>query len=244
MAIDNKFTRKYSEWVEHWKDKNVQDLNSTYDFVSSESTLLVSGPPEYSPVAEEGKVASANVGEAALIPVGLVQNASVAQNKQIQQLNEIGSRQLFTIPGRAYAQANIARIMFDGPSLLFAMSTYYDDQTTAKLHIPNVQKVSASDPTKPYPATADDENGTTVITQETTTVGGYWGNLESSIFNKPLGLGFIFLDTESEFYGGIYLEKCYINSYNMGISAQQTILLENVSVRATRVRPIKLSGAV
>jgi hypothetical protein len=244
MAINNKFSRKYSEWIEQWKDKNVQDLNSTYDFVSSESTLLVSGPPEYTTPAAAGQAVGADIPDDALIPVGLVQNASIAQNKQIQQLNEVGSRQMFTIPGRTYAQANIARILFDGPSLLFAISTYYNSENTDELYIPNVAKGSAGDPTKEYPANTNDINGYTVINQETAEIGAFWGNLGSSVFNKPLGLGFIFLDTESEFYGGIYLEKCYIASYNIGISAQQTILLENVAIRATRVRPVKLSGAV
>jgi len=243
MAIDNKFSRKYSEWIEQWKDKNVQDLNSTYDFVSSESTLLVSGPAEYTAPVEDGQTVRSDIGPDTLIPVGLVQNASIAQNKQIQQLNEVGSRQLFTIPGRAYAQANIARILFDGPSLLFALSTYYNTEGSDELCIPNVQKNSPGDPTKEYPATSNDVDGVTVIDQADSTIGGFWGNLGSSVFNKPLGLGFVFLDTESEFYGGVYLEKCYIASYNIGISAQQTILLENVSLRATRVRPIKLNGA-
>ena len=244
MAIDNKFSRKYSEWIDQWKDKNVQDLNSTYDFVSSESTLLVSGPAEYTTPVKAGEQVGSDIHPDTLIPVGLVQNASIAQNKQIQQLNEIGSRQLFTIPGRSYAQASIARILFDGPSLLFAMSTYYNAENTQEVNIPNVPKNSSGSPTTPYPATPNDVNGETVINQETADIGGFWGNLGSSVFNKPLGLGFVFLDTESEFYGGIYLEKCYIVSYNIGISAQQTILLENVQMRATRVRPISLNGAI
>lgn len=242
MAINNQFTRKYSEWIEQWKDKNVQDLNNSYDFVSSESTLLVSGPAEYTQTDPTQSVGQ-DVESDKLIPIGLVQNASIAQNKQIQQLNEVGSRQLFTIPGRTYAQANISRILFDGPSLLFAMNTFYTSAGDTSIYIPNVVKKTVDGPTLEYPATNTSQNGYTSVTQDVE-MGGYWGNLGSSVFNKPLGLGFIFLDTESDFYGGIYLEKCYIASYNVGISAQQTILLENVVIRVTRVRPIRLSGAV
>lgn len=241
MAINNRFTRKYSEWVQSWRDKNVHDLNSTYDFVSSESTLLVSGPPEFKTQDE------ANISEELLIPIGLVQTASISQQKQIQQLNEIGSRQLFTIPGRTYATASVARILFDGPSLLFAMSAYYKEGTeTDTVMIPAIQQISEGDPANPYPAGTTVENGMQEINLSTggDTLGAYWGNLGSTVFNKPMGLGFIFLDTESDFYGGLYLEKCFIASYNIGISAQQTILLENVQIRATRIRPVQFSGHV
>ena len=235
MAISNIFKTTYDEWKSSWQDNRVQEVGSDYDFVSSESTLLVSGPPTWDGATESNP-----------IPVGLVQNANVSQNKQIQQLHEVGSRELFTIPGRTFVQVGIARIMFDGPNLLFALHSYYD--VNQNVLIP---KLSAAQqdlnspygkPTIPYP---DDSFGTgTHTVNENTTdeeLNAYWGNLGSSIFNKPMGLGFIFMDTQSDFYGGMYLERCYIQSYNMGISAQQTIILENVQVRASKIRPIQVS---
>ena len=234
MSITNIFTQKYTDWKDQWKDKRVQPIGEdTGDFVSAESTLLVSGPSVYPKNDEES-----------LIPIGLVQNATVTQNKQIQQLHEIGSRQMFTVPGRTFASVGIARVLFDGPSLLFAITAFYSGSDIAIP--PHTGSSNVDKPTVPYPETTSvvDVNGvpnTVAIVDDTTTsttLNAYWGNLASSVFNKPIGLGFIFMDTESDFYGGIYLEKCYIQSYNMGISAQQTILLENVQIRTTNIRPI------
>jgi hypothetical protein len=209
--------------------------------------LLVSGPPEFTSPPGAGESAGVPIGEESLIPIGLVQTASITQQKQIQQLNEIGSRQMFTIPGRVFATANVARILFDGPSLLFAMSSFYTPSGSDLINIPNMEKETGDGPTYPFPIQAPDTSnqGYSTISQSTTSnkqLGSFWGNLGSTIFNKPLGLGFIFLDTESDFYGGLYLEKCFIASYNIGISSQQTILLENVQIRATRVRPIQVGS--
>lgn len=39
-------------------------------------------------------------------------------------------------------------------------------------------------------------------------------------------------------YGGAYLEECYIQSHNFGISANQTVLAENISLSATKLKPL------
>jgi len=235
MSISNLFTTKYSEWKDQWQDERVQDVGSGYDFVSSESTLLVSGPPRW----------DAATGDSSLIPVGLVQNANISQTKQIQQLHEVGSRELFTVPGRVFISVTIARILFDGPSLLFAINSYYD--TNGDIKIPKLSEAQQNNtsaygkPTLPYPEEFgegfQDVDPNTVSENELNT---YWGNLGSSIFNRPLGLGFIFMDTQSDFYGGLYLERCYIRSYAVGVSAQQTILLENVQIASSKVRPVRV----
>lgn len=235
MAISNLFETKYSEWKSQWEDKRVQDVDSGYDFVSSESTLLASGPPVWNNDAPEES----------LIPVGLVQNANISQNKQIQQLNEVGSRQLFTIPGRVFVQVGIARVLFDGPSLLFALHSYYNG-VDGKINIPKLsqeQVITPGDkPSYPYPDTERGEGYQLIDdTTSSTELNAFWNNLASSIFNKPMGFGFIFMDTQSDFFGGLYLEECYVQSYNIGISAQQTVILENVQIRCRRPRPIQVS---
>jgi len=78
-------------------------------FVSAESVILAAGLP--------GQPADVNT----LIPIGLVENANIQQNKALQQLFEIGSRRPFFIPGRHQIQASLSRVMFNGPSLLKAL---------------------------------------------------------------------------------------------------------------------------
>jgi len=53
--------------------------------------------------------------------IGLVQSATVQQNKNIQRLWEIASNRLFMIPGRYTVGASLSRTLLDGQSLMRAM---------------------------------------------------------------------------------------------------------------------------
>jgi len=68
-------------------------------------------------------------------------------------------------------------------------------------------------------------------------------NLASGFFNKPLGLGFIFYDTNQVPYGGFYMENCYVQSHQLNIASQQTILVENISLRVSSLKAIEV-GAI
>ena len=50
--------------------------------------------------------------------IGLVQSASVQQNKNLQQLWELASSQSYVIPGRTVIGASLSRILIDGQSLM------------------------------------------------------------------------------------------------------------------------------
>lgn len=198
-------------------------------FLSGESAVVVAGPPELTGVATQN-----------LIPVGLVQQAQISQNKQLNEIFEIGGRVPFYVPSRVSVRANLSRILFDGPSLFYALYQREDgDQYTVPPR--NTFSTGAgsltNDPTTPYPA---DENGTVLqgAPQEASNPGRFWSNLGSGIFNRPMGLGFVLFDMEGQAYGGAYLEKCFIQSHNFGISANSTVLAENVSLVATRLKPI------
>lgn len=202
-------------------------------FLSGESATVVAGPAELSPSQ------SAN----SLIPVGLVQQAQLSQNKQLNQIFEIGGRVPFYVPSRVTVQASLSRILFDGPSLFYALYQRLDlDEGT----VPPVASFSTggssalNNPTSPYNVAGivnRPEAGNS-IPQEASDPGLFWSNLGSGIFNRPLGLGFVLFDMEGEAYGGCYLEKCFIQAHNFGISANSTVLAENVSLVATRLRPL------
>ena len=36
-------------------------------------------------------------------------------------------------------------------------------------------------------------------------------------------------------YGGVFLEECFVQAHQFSVASQQTVLLENVSLRAARV---------
>ena len=228
-------------WKADWnKRKYVQsgeNLGASRDglFLSGESTLIVSGPNTI-------RNADDNLN---LVPIGLVQQAQLSQNKEINQVFEIGGRLPFFVPGRVVVRASLARVLFDGPSLFYALyrsSEGGGDNDNISVKVPTVDHFtgepgSLNVPTKPYPTTGviEDTPGGDAAGANP---GRFWTNLASSLFNKPIGLGFILFDMAGNPYGGAYLEGCYVQSHNFGVSANQTVLAENVSLTATRLRPL------
>ncbi len=225
-----------TDWKDNFpKRQNVQpdEHERSLDgaFLSGESAIVVAGPPEIQ-----------NTQTRDLIPVGLVQQAQLTQNKQLNQIFEIGGRIPFYVPSRVTVRASLSRILFDGPSLFYALYQRKDNDQNV---VPTTHEFSTgntsihNNPSTPYP-----ENGEIIrpqnssVSQQDSTPGLFWSNLGSGIFNRPLGLGFILFDMEGEPYGGAYLEKCYVQSHNFGISANATVLAENVSLVATRLKPI------
>jgi len=207
MALKN-----ITEWHEKMLSEAVQpDINPVAaDFLSSETVVLVSGPPKFNTVD-------------ALVPIGLVQNFNIQSQKQINQLYEIGSREPFMIPGRTVVSAGISRILFDGPSLMYAMNVKAINADT-KTFILNSNPNLFSDDT---PHGGD---------------GSFFSNLASAFFNKPLGLGFLMYDGEKQAYGGLYCENTYITSHSLSVASAQTIIAESVGLRITNLRPISLTA--
>jgi len=208
----------------NFKEEAVQDLGSVDNLVSSESIVVLAGPP----------VLDMSTVQSTLIPIGLVENATVTQNKQMQQLWEIGSRKPFFVPGRTFIQAGLTRVMFDGQSLLKAMYQMSD--------------LLGGEDGSGWPASADmdeipgwpydpDE-------EDPSARGEFFINLASQFFNYPLGLGFVIKDQEEENYGGFYLEECYIQNHQFTVQANQTVVLENSGLRASKIVPIELDTKI
>ena len=191
------------------------------DFASSESIVFCVGPPH-------GVFAGAD-----FYPIGVLENASVGQNKQIQQLFEIGSRLPYFIPGRTITQLGLTRVFLSGANLLKYLTLgamrYESDATDMP-----------KKPGQPYEATA----GIPDWTEPT-----YWDNqnrdswffinLASEFFNRPIGIALVIQDSEGDDYGGAYFKDCYIQSHNFTVAAAQTVVMENATIRCSEVDPIK-----
>lgn len=236
--------------LEQWKSKisteSVQNDNATFggDFLSSETLVLFSGPASLGPATTFLN----------MVPIGLVQNVQVSQQKQIQQLFEIGSKKPYFIPGRNIIGGGIGRVLFDGPSLMYAMylreannasptnkglinpkspiwKPTGTDQTDHPTWLNNADSLGEED--------VEFKGGSSNI--QNPTPGYFFMNLGSSFFHRPTGLGFVLFDGENEPYGGFYLENCYIQSHAFSVSSQQTILMEQVSFRASSLKPFNPS---
>lgn len=226
MSLEQRLT----DWKSTFLTDNVQKIDDTGNFLSSESVVIFSGPPTFA--------AADAVTAAELVPIGLVQNASVSQGRQVQQIYEIGSRKPIMVPGRAQIQLQLSRVLFDGPSLAKVVNV----RPVGDANILSTPATSAGegiasqldDPTDPFP----DADDAVDFVSATDTNGDFWINLASSAFNKPLGLGFALYDMQEESYGGFYLENCYARNHNFNISAQQTVLAETMSFICTQLRPL------
>jgi len=231
-----------SDWKQKFLTSSVQNNKGTFgaDFLSSESTVMFSGPAEYTSTATD------------LVPIGFVQNVQLSQQKQIQQLFEIGSRKPFFIPGRTIVSGGMSRILFDGPSLMYSMYLRTPNPTDGSKALIN-PKGDSWKPTnilgmQDFPTNmndaavlgGDEQVAFKASSADNPKPGYFFINLASSFFNIPTGLGFILYDMEDQPYGGFYLENCFIQAHTFSLASQQTVLVENVSFRASSVSAIDL----
>jgi hypothetical protein len=201
-----------------FRNKHVQpeDLARGENFVSSESIVVCALN-----WGNEGSLDPGNpVGGDDLIPIGVLENATVVQNKQLQQIFEIGSRIPFFIPGRTYIQVNLARVLFNGSSLMAILYADRDDSAWAD---------------------TPDAPGGTYVDEGNVAQYKYYANLASSFFNKPTSLAFIINDSEDEPTGAMVLRDAYLQNYQLSVTGQQTIVLENATMRCARIESLSIS---
>lgn len=192
------------------------------DFVSAESVVLCAGPASYSTLT----------GIDQLIPIGLCDSVGLQQNTNIIQLFEVGSRLPYLIPGRTYSQLQLNRVVFNGDSLMGALTAGNGVGWTSASNAdaPGVDFTSAQ-------AGKDKYN----------TRGAFLLNLASSFFKKPFGLALLVQDSDTntntatgggQWVAGLYAENCYIQNHQMNIQGQQFIVMESASVRVTNLVPM------
>lgn len=235
----------YLEW--NWAGEHVQSEIENGEYLSSESTLVLAGPSRLTHLNSSGGLTSNSI-----IPLGLVQNMSIAQSRSVGRLFEIGSKRAYFVPGRLFANFNMGRVMFYGPSLLrmlYAVAPISavggplgpfgqelnkdpDDAGQEGVSIPTAySRLFQSTPLQSAPGfggTADEQNR------------DFYINLASELFNVPFGLILIFKDTRKRPYGAVYLEDCFIEAHNMGLDAGQVVVSEAVQGQFDSVAPIQL----
>lgn len=232
-----------------WASQNVQTEVKSGENVSSESTLVLAGPSrlEYlTSQAGSNFLASSN----SLLPVGLVTGLEMVQVRQISRLYEIGSKRAYQVPNRHVANFRISRIVFFGPSLLrilYALAPGRltdplgtplnidpDSQGQGVAELPDYSRLFQQTPLKGKPGYGGTDNEDNR---------DFYTNLASELFNTPFGLAVIFKTAQDRPYGAQYLEDCYVESHQMGLSAADVVVAESVSGQCDRITPIQLVTA-
>lgn len=191
---------------------------SVYDIIESGTVLIAAGPASLTAAVSNQSDTSFR-----LVPIGLVETATIAMSKPLSRIFEIGSKLSYIIPGRTIGQIALARVLFDGPSLLKVLyqgEVQEDAQTTDGF---KYAKFSSGN-----------------VLQNASAIGsGNIGiNLASSFFDQPVGLGFFFKDRSDEMVSQIYFEGCRVSTHNLGIAANMNVLTESVSMEFVQCVPI------
>jgi hypothetical protein len=199
---------------------------SVYDIVESGTVLIAAGPASWSLAVENQGEENLGV---RLVPIGLVETATIAMSKPLSRIFEIGSKLSYIIPGRTIGEIALARVLFDGPSLLKVL---YRGEVMHDEQLPSGRKL-----------TTFFSNKTKQVETQAIGSGNIAMNLASTFFDQPIGLGFFFKDRENENVSQMYFEGCRVSTWNLGIAANMNVLTESVRMEFVQCFPIVAAAA-
>jgi hypothetical protein len=192
-------------------------------FINAESTLIASGPPAIT-VQTQGDTPVAD-GQV-VFPIGLLETFGLQQSRQLQRIFEIGSSRSYFIPGRTVGSVTLGRTFYHGPSLLRALySNYYG--TMGNSEVPSI-----------LPG-----GGGQSLTR------GMWRDpghaeffidLASALFAQPTGMACYFKDSNTDTYGGFYLENNYVQGHQMTVSSGSVLIMEGASMQYDMLVPLNI----
>jgi hypothetical protein len=199
-------------------------------FASGAMTMIAAGPPRLSAVGGAAGAAASIGNQNWALPIGIVQNFNLAHNKSFARFWELGSERSYFIAGRTVAQAGFGRVLYNGPSILRMMYSFYDDAVAPTL----------------VPTFGVDPNiSASVRNQHDVKIPpgfeNIYLNLASDLFSQPCGLLVYMKDSNEETLAAFYLEETYIPSHSIATDAQGVVVQEQVSLQPERVVPIAVA---
>jgi len=154
-----------------------------------------------------------------LYPIGLLQQFSYQQGRQVAPMQTIGSGRAYFTTGKSTVSFNMARLFVKGPNLLRAL--YKNAEAVGvKVSTPNAF-------------------GERPVSQGAT---NFAINLDSELFLIPFGIAVHYRDKSNNPMGGVYMESCMIQSYQSGLTAGQAMIMESVSGMADRLFSIDVDS--
>lgn len=255
-------TRKITTSLEGWdfQTQHVQNHLTGGDFVGSHGCVLCATAPRLEDLSggdaellnDPGdESATANLNRTIAIPIGVIDTATIQQNRQVAQIFELGSKRSYILSARTVSQMSLARVFYKGASLLRMLYAYYPEKVAQGL---NNEVISGSygnllrDNTKDAATQFD---GTPIeidqwLIDRLPTIKdnpGYnnvWFNLASDVFSQPTGLILFMKDNNKSDVAAIFLEECNVQTHGLSISANSVVLAENTSIMFERIVPIKV----
>lgn len=217
---------KLTDW-KPYEQKIDNSANVEGRFASGAFTMIAAGPPRLSSLGASGDGALGNWA----IPIGIVQNFSLSQNKAFARFWELGSERSYFIAGRTVAQAGFGRVLYHGPSLLRMMYAFYKDTVAGSATITPLLNEGLM-------AGVSNQHDVKIPP-------GYeniYLNLASDLFSQPCGLLMYMKDSNESGIGAIYLEETYIPSHSIATDAQGVVIQEQVALQPERVFPVQIKA--
>lgn len=188
--------------------------NASYTAAHPDDTLVLSGPAR-SDIARADSVDGMSL--ASLMAIGGLQSFQFNQGKSLQPMMTIGSGRSFFVGGKAQGSASIQSIFMSGRNLL---RTLHHNARSQRLKWTQFDDI---------PAYTDDA--------------AFLTNLDSELYLIPWGLASLFRSKMHDNVGGVYLELCLVQSYNLGAAAGQNMMAEAVSLLFDRAMPFSADNA-
>lgn len=195
------------------------------NFFSGESAVMCAGPS----LASRVDPIFSN-----LYPLGTTDAIQIANSTNVIQLWEIGSKVPYIVRGRTVTQLNLSKVLFNGDSILAALTTSVDSTEDSGVYLgtsdPNIIGSAVGAPGSKFKLTPNDAE----------TSGRFYLNLASQFFNTPFGLALLFKDSDGDWVAAFYAENCVIQQDSMTIQGQNLLIMESASIRTTGLVPLTL----
>jgi hypothetical protein len=184
--------------------------NAAYTSAHPDDTLVLAGPPRFSDVEQQQ-----TSGWTSILAIGMMQTFQITSQKPTQPMQAIGSGRTFFVSGKSQTTWRIGRLFTNGRNLLRVL---YHNAVAG-----NVPVEDFDDP--PVPS----EGGTHLTT--------FYINLDSELYYVPFGLAVMFKDKIHDVLGAFYVELAMINSYTLGFTSGQNMVMEDVGGMCDRLYP-------
>jgi hypothetical protein len=203
-------TKGLKNWYS--QDNNVERYmdDAAYTSAHPDDTLILAGPPRFANVQQdEGS------GWSSLLAIGMLQTFQITSQKPTQPMQAIGSGRTFFVSGKSQTTWRTGRLFTNGRNLLRVL--YHNAVAGA------VPVEQFDDP--PVPP----DQGSHLTT--------FYINLDSELYYVPFGMGIMFKDKVHDVLGAFYMELAMINTYTLGFTSGQNMVMEDVGGLCDRLFP-------
>ena len=203
-------TKGVTSWKSQQNNVERHMDNAAYTSAHPDDTLVLAGPPRFSDVEQDD-----TEGFRSLLAIGMLNTIQVTSQKPTQPLAAIGSGRTFYVSGKSQTTWRLGRLFTNGRNLLRVL---YHNAVAGGVPVEGFD-----DPVVPI----DEGNVNTT----------FYTNLDSELYYVPFGLGVMFKDKVHDVLGAFYIELAMVNTYTLGFTAGQNMVMEDVGGLCDRLYP-------